>query len=323
MLLPLIVVILSLALLSWSADRFVYGAAGLARALGVSPLLIGLTVVAFGTSAPEILVSLIASLQGSPALAVGNAIGSNIANIALVLGASALVAPLMVSSRILRRELPILMAVVVLGLLLILDGRLGWWDGVILLGGLALLIGWLVREGLRAPDEGNGLAAEIEEELPPPMPLFRAVLWLGLGLLLLLGSSRALVWGAVEIATGLGVSELVIGLTIVAVGTSLPELATSLVAALKGENDLAIGNVIGSNLFNLLAVLGLPAVLAPSVLDPAVLFRDYPVMIGLTLLLFLMAWPRRRATGRVRRAEGALLLLLFAGYLALLGFTAT
>ena len=320
--LPSLAIIAGLAVLAWSADRFVLGAAGLARTLGVTPLLIGLTVVAFGTSAPEIIISVLASLQGSPALAVGNAIGSNIANIGLVLGVAALIAPLTVASTILRRELPILLAVTVLGLLLLADGVLGVRDGLVLLAGLLILTVWLVRQGITQNDETNPLAVEVEQSLPPGLTLSRAIFWLLLGLVLLLLSSRTLVWGAVEIAQTLGVSELVIGLTIVAIGTSLPELAASVAAALKGENDLAIGNIVGSNLFNLLCVLAIPGILAPAAVENEVLLRDYPLMLGLTLLLFILALTRGRKDGQIRRWQGALLLSLFAGYLVLLGWMA-
>jgi cation:H+ antiporter len=319
--LPSLAVIAGLAVLTWSADRFVLGAAGLARTLGVTPLLIGLTVVAFGTSAPEIIISVLASLQGSPSLAVGNAIGSNIANIGLVLGVAALIAPLTVASRVLRRELPVLLAVTLLGLLLLADGVLGARDGLVLLAGLLLLTVWLVRQGMAQNGEINPLATEVEESLPPGLSLPMAIFWLLLGLALLLLSSRTLVWGAVEIAQALGVSELVIGLTIVAIGTSLPELAASVAAALRGENDLAIGNIVGSNLFNLLAVLAIPGILAPAAVENAVLFRDYPLMLGLTVLLFVFALTRGRKPGQIQRWQGAMLLGLFAGYLALLGWS--
>lgn len=318
--LPSLAIIAGLVVLAWSADRFVLGAAGLARTLGVTPLLIGLTVVAFGTSAPEIIISVLASLQGTPALAVGNAIGSNIANIGLVLGVAALIAPLTVASTILRRELPILLVVTVLGLLLLADGTLGVRDGLVLLAGLLILTVWLVWQGMAQNDEINPLATEVEESLPPGLTLPRAIFWLLLGLILLLLSSRMLVWGAVEVAQALGVSELVIGLTIVAIGTSLPELAASVAAALKGENDLAIGNIVGSNLFNLLAVLAIPGILAPAAVENAVLLRDYPLMLGLTVLLFILALTRGRKDGQIRRWQGALLLSLFAGYLVLLGW---
>ncbi len=322
--LPLLAVIGGLIVLVWSADRFVFGASALARNLGVTPLLIGLTVVAFGTSAPEVLVSILASVQGNPGLAVGNALGSNIANIALVLGATALILPLTISHGLVWRELPILLGASVVVLLLLLDGVLGRIEGIFLLAGLAAFTTWVILAGRRAQQTAGGTPPEFAQAqaaaVPEATPIRPALAWLGAGLLLLLGSSQALVWGAVEIAEALGVSDLVIGLSIVAIGTSLPELATSVAAALRREAGLAIGNVIGSNLFNLLAVLAIPGLLAPLTVEPAVLTRDYPMMLGLTALLFLLALSSGR---RIRRWHGALLLALFAGYLVYLAFTAT
>lgn len=321
--LPIIAVTGGLIALTWSADRFVAGASGLARGLGVSPLLIGLTIVAFGTSAPEIFVAALAALQGNPGLAIGNAIGSNIANIGLVLGASALVAPLLVRSAILRREFPVLLLVTLLGLALILDGTLGRIDGLLLLAGLVTLIAWLLVSAKRGQIEPDRLGVDLEEAIPTSSSLPKSLGLLSVGLLLLLLSSQALVWGAVEIAAALGVSDLIIGLTIVAIGTSLPELATSVTAAWKGESELAIGNIIGSNLFNLLAVLAIPGLIAPGALENGVLIRDYPVMLALTFLLFGLALGRGKTGGTVQRVQGVLLLGLFAAYLVLLGWTAT
>jgi len=305
--------------LIWGADRFVVGAAATARNLGVAPLIIGLTIVGFGTSAPEMLVSAVAALQGNPGLAVGNAIGSNITNIALILGLTALIAPLAINSKLLRRELPILSAVMVAGLLLLLDGDLSRLDGAILLFGLVIMVVWMVRTGM-AERDGDVLVTEFDDDIPRNIPMPRALFWVFVGLLVLLGSSQLLVWGAVGIAQALGVSDLIIGLTIVALGTSLPELAASVVSALKGEHDIAVGNVIGSNLFNLLAVLGIPGLLAPLAIESAVLTRDYPVMIGLTLLFFVMAFGRR-GPGRINRVEGGLLLACYIGYQTLLYFS--
>ncbi|QKT02907.1 calcium/sodium antiporter [Ectothiorhodospiraceae bacterium 2226] len=303
------------ALLLWGADRFVTGASALARTLGVSPLVIGLTVVGFGTSAPEMLVSAVAAWQGSPGIAVGNALGSNITNVGLVLGLTALVTPLAVRSETLRREFPILLAIMLVVLLLLLDGEMARWNGLVLLAGMGWVAYWMVSLGLR--EAADPMAGEYEQELPPPMPLARALLWLALGLALLLVSSRMLVWGAVGIAEALGVSDLVIGLTVVAIGTSLPELAASLVGALKGEHDIAIGNVLGSNMFNLLAVLGIAGALAPHTLDPQVLTRDFAVMAGFTLALFAMAFGFRRQ-GRINRLEGALLFAAYGVYVGVL-----
>lgn len=305
--------------LVWGADRFVVGAAATARNLGVAPLIIGLTIVGFGTSAPEMLVSAVAALQGNPGLAVGNAIGSNITNIALILGLTALIVPLSINSKLLRRELPILMAAMIAGLLLLLDGDLSRLDGVILLLGLVAMVIWMVRTGL-AERGGDPLGTEFSDEIPRDMPMPRALFWVGIGLLVLLASSQLLVWGAVGIAQTLGVSDLIIGLTIVALGTSLPELAASIVSALKGEHDIAVGNVIGSNLFNLLAVLGIPGLLHPLAIESAVLTRDYPIMIGLTLIFFGMAYGFR-APGRINRLEGGILLASYLGYQTLLYFS--
>ena len=299
-------------LLVWGADRFVAGASATARNLGVSPLIIGLTIVGFGTSAPEILVSGVASTLGNPGLAIGNALGSNITNIALILGATALIAPLDVHSDTLKREFPILLGIMALALLLLLDGELGRIDGLVLLTGLVVMIYWMVSLGLKSR-HSDPLEDEFASELPPEMGMARALGWLVAGLLILLFSSRLLVWGAVGIAHEFGVSDLVIGLTIVAIGTSLPELAAAVVSALRQEHDIAIGNVIGSNMFNLLAVLGLPGLIHPGPVAAEVLSRDYPVMIGLTLALFAMAYGLR-GPGRINRLEGLLLLLAFAGY---------
>jgi cation:H+ antiporter len=306
--------------LVWGADRFVVGAAATARNLGVSPLIIGLTIVGFGTSAPEMLVSAVAAWQGNPGLAVGNAIGSNITNIALILGLTALLTPLAVNSRMLKRELPILTVTMLAGLTLLLDGQLSRLDGTLLLLGLLVMVVWMVRTSLKDRD-GDPLGTEFSEEIPSDMPMNRALFWVGVGLLVLLLSSRLLVWGAVGIAQALGVSDLIIGLTIVALGTSLPELAASVVSALKGEPDIAIGNVIGSNLFNLLAVLGLPGLISPLAIESAVLTRDYPVMIGLTVMFFLMAYGFRGPGRRINRLEGGLLLACYVGYQTLLYFS--
>ncbi len=315
----LLAVIGGFILLVWGADRFVLGAAATARNLGVSPLIIGLTVVGFGTSAPALLVSGVAAWQGNGGLAVGNAIGSNITNIALILGLTALICPLRVASQTLRREMPVLLGVMLVSLLLVSDGRLDFSDGLVLLGGLVLMLIWMTHLGLRdrnrVPDP---LVAEFSDEIPADMRLPVALGWLLLGLIVLLASSRLLVWGAVGIAEAIGVSDLVIGLTIVALGTSLPELAASVMSALKGEHDIAVGNVIGSNLFNLLGVLGLPGVIAPLDVSPSVLERDYPAMIGLTVLFLLMAYRFRDRPRRINRIEGGLLLACYAAYQGLL-----
>jgi cation:H+ antiporter len=262
----------------------------------------------------------VAAWQGNPGLAVGNAIGSNITNIGLILGTTALVAPLTVHSGAIRREFPVLITTTLVAYLLLSDGNLGLGDGVILLLGLAVLLSWMVYLGLTSR-ELDPMLAEYEAEVPSDLPLSRALLWLLLGLVVLLVSSRLLVWGAVGVAQLLGVSDLIIGLTIVALGTSLPELAASLAGALKNEHDIAIGNVIGSNMFNLLGVLGIAAVIRPGPIEEVVLTRDFPVMGGLTVALLVMAYGFR-TFGRISRLEGVLLLATYIVYQTLLYFTA-
>ena len=307
-----------LILLLWGVDRFVCGAAAVARNLRIPPLIIGLTVVGFGTSAPEILVSIVSSLQGNPGLAVGNALGSNIANISLVLGATAVVCPLIVKSEILRREYPVMFLIMLLALILVADNMLSRADGAILILSLLLMLYWVVKLGLRRHHH-DPLAEEYDKAIPT-LSTRRAVVWLVVGLLVLLVSSRALVWGSVYIAHIMGVSDLVIGLTIVAIGTSLPELVTSIVSAVRNEPDIAIGNVLGSNMFNLLVVLGLPGLISPHVLDDGVLSREFPVMFGLSVALFFMAYGIRGA-GQINRIEGSLLLLSYGGYMSWLYFS--
>ena len=315
----LLAIVGGFVLLAWSADRFVVGASAMAYNLKVSPLVIGLTIVGLGTSAPEMLVSALASWQGNSGLAVGNALGSNIINTGLILGFTAMVIPLNVHSSILRRELPVLLLVMVVALLLLLDGTLGRLDGILLLAGMVVMLIWMVRLGRTSPTGADPMSAEFADEIPTTLSMGRAVFWLIVGGLVLLGSSRLLVWGAVSIAESMGVSDLVIGLTIVALGTSMPELAATVASAIKGEHDIALGNVIGSNIFNLLVVLGLPGLINPATIDTEVLTRDYPVMVGLTLALFVMAYGFR-GPGRINRIEGTLLVLAFCAYQTLLYF---
>jgi len=317
MILPSLAILVGLALLVWSADRFVDGASATATHFSVPPLLVGMVIVGFGTSAPELVVSTNAALQGNPGLALGNGWGSNIANIALILGVTALVNPITVHSVILRKELPILAAVTLLAGYLAWDQQLLRVDGVILLVVFALLMTWSVVAGLRSgPD---ALAYETSTELDAhAMTLGRALMWLAVGLVVLIISSRLLVWGAVSVAQALGVSDLVIGLTVVAVGTSLPELASCVAAARKGEHDLALGNVLGSNLFNTLAVVGVAATIAPLEVPVEALHRDLMVMGGLTLALFIMGWGWRARAGRINRYEASALLLVYLGYTAVL-----
>jgi len=320
MLISWLAVLGGFALLVWSADRFVMGASGVAVNLGVSPLIVGMTIMGFGTSAPEMLVSGMAAAGGNPAMGVGNAIGSNIANIGLVLGATALVAPMAVDSGILKREYPVLFAITLLAGGLMLDGDLNRLDGAVLLTGTASLVAWMIWAARRG-QAGDPLGNEFESEIPLGMSTGWALFWALAGLVVLVASSKLLVWGAVDIARALGVSDLVIGLTIIAVGTSLPELAASIMGALKGEHDMAIGTVIGSNMFNLLAVLALPGLLHPDMLAPEVIQRDFPLMVGFTVALFLMAYGFR-GPGRINRIEGGLLVAAFAGYMGWLGVSA-
>jgi cation:H+ antiporter len=312
-------IIAGFVLMIWSADRFICGAASTARNLNISPLIIGLTIVGFGTSAPEMLIAAMAAAGANPGLAVGNAIGSNITNITLVLGLSALIIPLEVHSRILRKELPILLMAMLLMLFLVQDKYLGRTDGIILAGGVVLLMWWLTRQAM-LNKTGDPMYGEFEKELPRPMTMRRALAYLVFGLVALIISSKILVWGAVQIATEFGVSDLLIGLTIIAIGTSLPELAASIAGALNDEHAIAIGNVVGSNMFNTLAVMGIPGLIYPSTLDSAVLERDIPVAFILTITLMVMVYGYK-GHGRINRFEGAVLLACFAGYQVLLYFT--
>lgn len=318
LLISIVAIISGFAMLVWGADRFVHGAAATASNLGVSTLVVGLTIVGFGTSAPEILVSIMAAASDNSGLAVGNAIGSNIANVGLVLGVTALITPLSVNSGTLRREFPLMLLVSILALVLVLDFTLSRIDGVILLSGLVLMLYWLVRLGKskRFPEP---MQSEYEREIPI-ITLKRALFLTIIGLLVLLISSRILVYGAVNIAQMLGLSNLIIGLTIVAIGTSLPELAASVMSALKKEPDIAIGNILGSNMFNLMAVLGIPGIMAPVELESPVLSRDFAFMLGLSVALFIFAYGFKRP-GRINRLEGATLLGIYIAYMVVLYFS--
>lgn len=314
MLLAALAIIVGFVLLVWSADRFIDGAAATAAHAGMPSLLIGMVIVGFGTSAPEMVVSAMAALDGNPDLALGNALGSNIVNTGLILGATALLVPLIVHSKIVRKELPMLLAISGLLGFFLWDGAITRFESVILLSGFFGVIGWSVFSAMRG--KGDQLDDEYSKQLEETqMPLNRALFWLSLGLILLLVSSRILVWGAVQIAHQLGVSDLIIGLTIVALGTSLPELAATVIAAKKGEFEIAIGNVVGSNMFNILAVVGIAGTIAPmaSVL-PEVLYRDWTTVIILTLALAVMAIGFKGRPGRINRVEGAALLAIFVGY---------
>lgn len=311
MLLNIVEVTVGLALLIWGADRFVHGASASARNIGVPPLLIGLTIVAFATSAPEILVSIVAALRGEPGLAFGNAIGSNIANIGLVLGLTAMVRPIELVSATLRREMPALLAVSLLTVSLFLDTHVSFIDGLVMLTGLVIVMIWLARLGMRSSAQ-DPLREDFEAEIPKDVSMRAAIVWLLIGLGVLLIGANLLVEGAIEVAQILGVSEVIIGITLVAVGTSLPELAVSLVSVLKGEHGLAIGNIVGSNIFNMLAVIGVAAVIAPSSVAPSVLSLHMFVMVAFTLVLFAMTYDYD-GKSELSRVEG---FALFAAYMA-------
>lgn len=308
-----IAVIAGLYLLTWSADKFVDGAAATASHAGVPSLVIGMVIVGFGTSAPEMVVSAMAAFDGKPELALGNALGSNIVNSSLILGITALVAPIMVHSKIVRRELPLLFAIGVFLGALLWDHALTRLESIALLSCFFGLIGWTIYAAMRG--RGDVLEGELEQEMKMrAMSPGKALFWMATGLILLIVSSRLLVWGAVTIAHSLGIGDLVIGLTVVALGTSLPELAASVNAARKGEHDIAIGNVVGSNMFNLLAVTGIAGTITPmQTVSPDVLARDWPVMMTLNIVLFIMAHGLR-GEGRITRPEGVLLLLAYTLY---------
>ena len=316
MTLAFVAVISGLALLVWSADRFVEGSASTARHFGMPPLLIGMVIVGFGTSAPEMVVSAISASQGNPGIALGNAYGSNITNIALILGVTALISPTAVHSQVLRKELPILLVVTALAAWQLWDGEITLFDAVVLLVVFSGLMTWTIWQGMQK--KADELGSELEQELDARvMPIRHAVFWLVVGLALLIVNSRMLVWGAVEIAHGFGVSDLIIGLTIVAVGTSLPELASSIIATRKGEHDIALGNILGSNLFNTLAVVGIAGAIHPMAVGPEVFSRDILVMAVLTLSLFVFGYGFR-GPGHINRIEGAVLLVCYLGYTAYL-----
>ncbi len=312
MTLPFLAIAFGLALLVWSADRFVEGSSATANHFGMPPLLIGMVVVGFGTSAPEMVVSVLAAAQGNPGIALGNAYGSNITNIALVLGLTAMISPIAVQSQVLRKELPLLTCVTALAGFQLWDGEITRVEGFVLLAVFSALMGWTIWQGLKKKSDAMGDEMTVELDIHA-MPISRAFFWLAVGLVLLVASSRLLVWGAVEIAQGLGVSDLLIGLTIVAIGTSLPELASAIIATRKGKHDIALGNVLGSNLFNTLAVVGLAGSIHPMSVEPVVISRDLLVMSVLTVSLFIFGYGFR-GPGRINRFEGALLFCCYIGY---------
>lgn len=315
LLLPAVAVVLGLVGLVLGADRFVYGASNLARRLGVSPLIVGMLIVGLGTSAPEMLVSATAALDGSGGIALGNAVGSNITNIGLVLGVTALIKPIELHGDVVRREFPVLLAITAVVGLLIYDLELTPLDGCLMLLMLVVFLFRAIRSGRAGEEEGDA-------DKETSVGYGRAVMWLVVGLVALVGSSRAVVYGAETIATSLGVSDLIIGLTIVAIGTSLPELAASAASAFRGEHAMAIGNVLGSNVFNMLAVMPFPALLDPGEVESALFFRDYAVMGGLTVLLMLFSIGYKRR-GRINRFEGGVFALCYASYVTWLVLSAT
>jgi cation:H+ antiporter len=319
MTLALLALVVGLALLIWSADRFVDGAAATARHFGMPSLLIGMVIVGFGTSLPEMIVSALSSLQGNPGIALGNAYGSNITNIALILGLTAVISPIAVHSQVLRKELPILTVVTGLTVVLLWNGKISRIDACILLGVFGVLMTWAIRQGRQ--QQMDSLGGEMEQKLTgQSMPLGKAVLWLFVGLAMLIVASRLLVWGAVKIAHGFGVSDLIVGLTVVAAGTSLPELASSIAAIRRNEHDIALGNVLGSNLFNTLAVVGIAGTIHPITVAPEVLSRDILVMSLLTVSLFAICYGRN-GRGRINRIEGAALLSAYLAYNAYLAMS--
>ncbi|ODN66691.1 MULTISPECIES: calcium/sodium antiporter [Methylophaga] len=312
-------IISGFVLLIWGADKFIDGAAGIASNLGVAPLIVGLTIVGFGTSAPEMMVSALAAFDGAPALGIGNAIGSNITNIGLVLGITIVIAPLAVHSVTLRREFPVLVFIMFLALLLLLwDMELNRIDGIILFSGFILTLCGMAWLAVKSAQDDPLKIEFTQEYAQPKLPLKKAIIVFFIGLIALLAGSKLLVWGATEVAQLLGISDLVIGLTVVAIGTSLPELAACISSALKNEHDIAVGNILGSNIFNLLAVLAMPGLIQPSKVDTLLLTRDFSFMIALTIVLYLFA--RFCLKGQLGRPVGLLLLMVYAGYISLLAY---
>ena len=318
MTLPILATIFGIFLLLYSADIFVDGASDTAKYFNIPSLLIGIVIIGFGTSMPELVVSFISGIEKTPGIAIGNAYGSNIANIALILGTTALISPVIVNKSILKKELPILTFVTLVSLFLILDKNISRVDSIILLFLFLGFMSYLIFDGLKASKnikENESLKKEKEN-----ISILKAILFVLIGLVLLVVSSKISVWGAVKIAASLGVSELVIGLTVVAVGTSLPELASSIVSARKNEHDLTFGNIIGSNIFNTLACVGIAGSIMPFSISKDIIFRDMGVLIFLTLILFLMGYNFKNKQGKISRFEGAFLLACYIAYTSILIF---
>ncbi|MET4026228.1 cation:H+ antiporter [Marinobacter sp. MBR-99] len=320
MLMAMGAILAGLVLLVWSADKFVEGAAATAKHLGMPSLLIGMVIIGFGTSAPELAVSAMAASDGNPGLALGNGYGSNITNIALIVGLTAIIAPIAMHSQVIRKELPLLVVLTLIAGAQLIDGELTRLDGWILLGVFAAVMGWSIFQGIRTKEDPLANAADAEL-IAHPMPLKSAVIWLIIGLILLIASSRLLVWGAVTVAQSLGVSDLIIGLTIVAIGTSLPELASAIAAVRKNEHDLILGNILGSGIFNTLAVVGLAAAIQPLSVDPEVLYRDWTLMLALTVGLLLMGFGLTGWRNMVSRLDGVLLVTVYIAYTGYLFYT--
>ena len=312
----ILILIVSLTALIWSADKFVFGAAAIARNFGIAPMVIGLTIVAMGSSAPEMLVAVTASMNDAPDTAIGNVIGSNITNIALVLGLTALFKPLMVSSITIKREIPLLLVVTAIASWMLFDLNFTSTEGwVLMIGFVIFIVTLLIVTIKRNKDKpaSDPMLMEAEQEIPSGVKSSHAIFWLIVGMILLPLSSHFLVGSATFIAQEFGISDLVIGLTIIAIGTSLPELAASIMSLVKKEDDLALGNIIGSNLFNTLAVLALPGLIAPGVVDSDVASRDIPYMMALTLLLFFLCFSRK-GKFRITRVKGVVLFIAFIIY---------
>ena len=303
--------------LVWSAERFVLGASATARNLGASTLIIGLTIVSFGTSAPEIMTSATAALRGAPELAVGNVLGSNIAHIGLVLGLTAFVCPIIIPASILKEELPVLLIVTIAALIIFQDLYLNWVDGTILLLLLAFFTWFVLKIKSSVPETHLSKDEEVSKFITD-ISITKSLGLMFFGLILLLISANALVYGATGVARALGVSELFIGLTIVAIGTSLPELAASITSVIKGHHGIAIGNIIGSNILNLLLVLPVPAFLAPLSIDAIVLWRDVGVMLAMTLILSTFLIIKIKSNKKFGRLFGAVLMLLYLTYTSFL-----
>lgn len=314
----LILLLAGFSLLAWAANTSVAGAATLARKIGLSPRLIGLTIIALGTSIPEMIVSVVAALHNNPNIAIGNVMGSNIVNIGLVLGITALIVPLKIRSTTLRKEFPLLFISMLIVGAFMLSGKIGRGEGILLLIGAILVIFWLIHEGKRKKKflRKDVLEAEYRKEIEAKVPIKKAILQVIFGLILLPISSNLIVKSAVHIAHHFNISDLIIGLTIIALGTSLPELATSLACARKKEYDIIIGNVIGSNIFNLLAVIGLPAIICQIHVAPH-LFIDFAMMFGITVLLFFFAFGRKNKQ-MLTKFKGGVLLAMYIGYLIIL-----